>query len=208
MLKLCHCRKGATNQGMMARNDKAMNSFLEPPEGRQLCSSLDFSPVNSSPDFRPPRLLKQHVSVVSGQYICGDLLQQPQKMNPGFCLIAWVKLACIRFDFLSFVTKRILTSTPAQGGPAFLYICLLLIHLFGCAESQLQHAGSSSYSMLTVNCSMWDLVPRPGIEPGPCIGSSESQPLDHQRNPPAFLFSKALLSNTHNWLSCLLPLRS
>lgn len=123
-LKLCHCRKGATNQSMLARKDKAVNSFLELPEGRQICSSLDCSHVNSFPDFWPPGLLRQQVSAVSGQGTCGDLLQQPKKMNPGCFLTAWAKLACIRFDFLSFVTKRILTSTPAQGGPAFLFICL------------------------------------------------------------------------------------
>ena len=31
---------------------------------------------------------------------------------------------------------------------------------------------------------MWDLVPRPGLEPqAPCIGSAESYPLDHQGSP-------------------------
>ena len=43
---------------------------------------------------------------------------------------------------------------------------------------QLQHA-----NFLVAAC-MWDLVPRPGIEPGPpCIGSVESYPLDHQGSP-------------------------
>ena len=40
-LKLCHCRKGATNQGMLARKDKAVNSFLELP-GLQPCWCLLF----------------------------------------------------------------------------------------------------------------------------------------------------------------------
>ena len=37
--------------------------------------------------------------------------------------------------------------------------------------------------------SMRDLVPQPGIEPGlPCIGSSESYPLDHRGSPKMMLF--------------------
>lgn len=64
-------------------------------------------------------------------------------MNPGGFLVAWAKLACVRLDFLSFVTKRILTRTPAPGGPAFLFSvalhlnahdllsCLLPLKIFG-----------------------------------------------------------------------------
>ena len=38
--------------------------------------------------------------------------------------------------------------------------------------------------MRTLSCSTWDLVPRPGEQTqSSCIGSSESQPLDHQRSP-------------------------
>ena len=33
-------------------------------------------------------------------------------------------------------------------------------------------------------CGTWDLVPRPGIEPlTPCVGNTQSEPLDHQGNP-------------------------
>ena len=41
-------------------------------------------------------------------------------------------------------------------------IALIVIYLFGCARPQLQHSGSLIFS-----CSMWNLVARPGIEPGP-----------------------------------------
>ena len=42
----------------------------------------------------------------------------------------------------------------------FLILIYLFIYLFGCAGSQLRHAGSFS-------CGMWDLVPWPGIKTGP-----------------------------------------
>ena len=43
----------------------------------------------------------------------------------------------------------------------------IFIHLFDCARSHLPHSGSSifSCSMRTHSCSVWDLVPWPGIEP-------------------------------------------
>ena len=43
----------------------------------------------------------------------------------------------------------------------------------------------------TLSCFMWDLVPWPGIEPElPCMGSTESQPLDQQESPkPQILIS-------------------
>ena len=35
-----------------------------------------------------------------------------------------------------------------------------------------------------LSCSMWNLVPWSGIEPGaPCVGSAESWPLNHQGGP-------------------------
>ena len=45
--------------------------------------------------------------------------------------------------------------------------------MFGCTRSWLWHTGFSiccgifSCSMGTLSCSMWDLVPSPGIEPRP-----------------------------------------
>ena len=50
------------------------------------------------------------------------------------------------------------------------------IYLFSCTRSWLLHVGSLIFvaacrifhcSMQTLSCSMWDLVPWPGIEPGP-----------------------------------------
>jgi len=47
----------------------------------------------------------------------------------------------------------------------------------------LWHVRSFSCSIQTLSFSMWDLVPSPGIELVPCIGSSKSKPLDHQGSP-------------------------
>ena len=62
---------------------------------------------------------------------------------------------------------------------------------------ELQHTGPSvfivvcgifSCGMKTLSCGIWDLVSRPGIEPGPAaFGSMESQPLDRQGSPKKFL---------------------
>ena len=63
------------------------------------------------------------------------------------------------------------------------FFCSFLKYLFGCTGSWLQHLKSFSCSMSTLNCSMWDLVPQQGIKLWtPCIGSMESQPLDHRRS--------------------------
>ena len=34
-----------------------------------------------------------------------------------------------------------------------------------------------------LSCGMQDLVPNPGLNPGPLTGSAESQPLDYQGHP-------------------------
>ena len=41
------------------------------------------------------------------------------------------------------------------------------IYSFGCTGSWGQHPGSFSLGMQTLSCGMWDLIPWPGIEPGP-----------------------------------------
>lgn len=118
----CHCRSKTSSGGMMARNDR--HEFLSGLPGSGKCH-LDFRPNSSQLNCDSCHCFPMFVPVTFVK-----MLQQEQL---SCFLIAWVNIG-IRFDFLSFVTKRILTSTPAQGGPAFLYICLL-IHLFGCAES-------------------------------------------------------------------------
>ena len=51
---------------------------------------------------------------------------------------------------------------------------------------------------------MWDLVPWPGIKPqATCIGSTESQPLDHQRSPRhTVLICNWQLASTATHLTC------
>ena len=46
-------------------------------------------------------------------------------------------------------------------------------------------------AVLGLGCSMWDLVPSPGI--AACIGSMESQPLYHQGGPAAVILSHKIL---------------
>ena len=43
-----------------------------------------------------------------------------------------------------------------------------------------------------LNCSMWDLVPRPGIKPVPLAMGTQSQPLDHQGSPEPILLNMTL----------------
>ena len=69
-------------------------------------------------------------------------------------------------------------------------IIFFLKHLFislAAPGLSCQHSGSlSRHAGSFYSCGMWDLVPRPGIKPGPPpprIGSAESQPLDHQGSP-------------------------
>ena len=73
----------------------------------------------------------------------------------------------------------------------------IFIYVFGCARSQLCHAGSYSCSLQAlgiVSCGMWDLVLPPRIEPEPL--ALEAQSLNHwfTRVVPRFL--SKLLSST------------
>ena len=44
-------------------------------------------------------------------------------------------------------------------------------------------------SALGLSCGMWDLVPQPGIKPGPPALGVWSQPLDHQGSPWLLCFN-------------------
>ena len=48
-------------------------------------------------------------------------------------------------------------------------VVLHLYLLFGCTRLELWHMGSLIFAVACriFSCGMWDLVPRPGIEPGP-----------------------------------------
>ena len=62
-------------------------------------------------------------------------------------------------------------------------IIILNIYLFGCAGSCLWHAGSFS-------CGMWDLVPWPGIDPGPpALGARSLNHWTTREVPNYYLFS-------------------
>ena len=55
----------------------------------------------------------------------------------------------------------------------------------------------------SLNCGMWDLSStiRDGTR-GPCIGSSESQPLDHQGKSLHFLLNNELITYyIHDWIA-------
>ena len=67
-------------------------------------------------------------------------------------------------------------TNPEMALPLDFFFFFFNIYLFGCTGSQLWHAGSSlwcagsfSCGMQTLNCDMWDIVPWPGIEPGPAV---------------------------------------
>ena len=47
------------------------------------------------------------------------------------------------------------------------FVFLTLLYLFGCARSKLWHAGSLVVACAILSGGMWDLVPSPGIKPGP-----------------------------------------
>ena len=60
---------------------------------------------------------------------------------------------------------------------SYFTIYFLFIYVFGCTQSLLQHAGSFSCTMQTLNCGSWDLVPTPGVELRPL--ALEAQCLSH-----------------------------
>ncbi|XP_057561359.1 nuclease EXOG, mitochondrial isoform X2 [Hippopotamus amphibius kiboko] len=63
------------------------------------------------------------------------------------------------------------------------FFFLLNIYLFGCTESWLWHAGS------LVAARMWDLVPQPGIKPGPpALGAWSLNSLTTREVPGIFFF--------------------
>ena len=63
-------------------------------------------------------------------------------------------------------------------------------------ESLAIACGIYNYSIQTLSCHMWDLVPWPGIEPRPpCTGTVKSEPLNHQGSPTTPFLSKTLLVN-------------
>ena len=79
--------------------------------------------------------------------------------------------------------KSIIQTTKITKHPPiltyrFCCFCFCNIHLFSCAGSQSRHSGSSVFiaacgifrcGMRTLSCSMWDLVPWTGIDPGPPV---------------------------------------
>ena len=76
----------------------------------------------------------------------------------------------------------------------------LSIYLFGCSRSWLQLVGSLIFfvgSLVAVCKSLVTICgisfPDQGLNPGPCIEGTESQPLDCQGSPPEFTCNKAAL---------------
>ena len=73
----------------------------------------------------------------------------------------------------------------------YLRVCFMFIYLaalgLSCTtwalRSSLRREGSFSCGLWTLSWDIRDLVPWPGIEPRPLIGSLESYPLDHWGSP-------------------------
>ena len=99
------------------------------------------------------------------------------------------------------------------------FLIFIFIYLFGCAGSYLQHAGFSifvalcsifSWGIWTLSCSMWDLVPRPGIEPRPSVLGAQSLSLWTTRKAPPFQDRKTELRfwlwncGNQDWIYCML----
>ena len=78
----------------------------------------------------------------------------------------------------------------------FIFYVFIFMHLLGCTGSWLWHSGSSiflaargifSSCMQTLSCSMWELVPWPGIKPWPpALGAWSLSPWS-QGNPTCIL---------------------
>ena len=56
--------------------------------------------------------------------------------------------------------------------------------------------GTLSCGTRTLRCAMWDPVPWPGINLGPCIGSAKSQSLDRQGSPSTYFKTSFLICRT------------
>ena len=56
-----------------------------------------------------------------------------------------------------------------------------------------------SCGMQTLSCSMWGLVPWPGIEPRPLALRVQSQPVDHQGSSHSMGFDKCIISSINNY---------
>ena len=52
------------------------------------------------------------------------------------------------------------------------------------------HGVANSGTRLGLSYSMWDQVSQPRMDPSPCIGSRESQPLDHQGSASNLFYIK------------------
>ena len=82
-----------------------------------------------------------------------------------------------------------MTSNYISAGSFFFFFFFKFIDLFGCAGSQLWHVGSlvAACGLLVAACGIQ--FPDQGLNLAPCIGSAESQPLDHQESSSAGSFS-------------------
>ena len=77
------------------------------------------------------------------------------------------------------VHQRLLNESEMQFLNIYFYF---LYYLFGCAQSQLHHTESFS-------CSVWDLVPQPGLKSSPLeLGTWSLSHQDHQGSPKKCIF--------------------
>ena len=91
------------------------------------------------------------------------------------------------------IARQILLSSGPPGKPRTAIFKNTYFYFFDCTWSQLWHGGSSifvavcrifSWGMRTLSCALWDLVPQPGMEPGPpALGEQDLSPLNQQESP-------------------------
>ena len=109
-----------------------------------------------------------------------------KESNPRGYLLSFT---CAEARDLAFSLAKLSCPLLVFSFESYLFICTALLGLC-CAQG-------------IFRCHMWDLVPRPGMEPGwaPCIGSSESQLSDHQGSPKGGILWKlcCALHSSQNW---------
>ena len=81
--------------------------------------------------------------------------------------------------------------------------CVLLLHF---KNTYLLYLLFIYWVASDLSCGRWDLVPWPVIQPGvPCLGSTESWPLDHQGSCSLLIFNLRIISPEE--ISIYLPIR-
>ena len=120
-------------------------------------------------------------------FLCGALFP----LSPFIKISPFITVPCSccteEYFFSSEDTKR-MSSKRFFGGLVW-QLSKIYIYLFGCARSQLS-CWIFSCHLKTLSCSMWDLVPWPGMEPGPPALGAQSLSHWTTREVPSVAYRK------------------